>query len=66
MRELKAFRKVALAPGESTTVRFELRRDQLAFTTRSGEFAAEAGLFDVWIAPHAEAGEARQFTLRGP
>lgn len=64
MRELKAFRKVALAPGESTTVRFELHRDQLAFTTRSGEFAAEPGLFDVWLAPHAEAGEARQFTLR--
>ncbi|WP_394002805.1 glycoside hydrolase family 3 N-terminal domain-containing protein [Luteimonas sp. WGS1318] len=64
MRELKAFRKVALPPGASTTVRFELHRDQLAFTTRSGAFTAEPGLFDVWIAPHAEAGEARQFTLQ--
>ncbi|NYZ61338.1 glycoside hydrolase family 3 N-terminal domain-containing protein [Luteimonas deserti] len=64
MRELKAFRKIALAPGESATVHFELHREQLAFTTRSGAFTAEPGLFDVWIAPHAEAGEARQFTLR--
>ncbi len=66
IRELKAFRKVALAPGEHTTVSFTLRREQLAFTTRSGVFAAEPGLLDVWIAAHAEAGQARQFTLQGP
>ncbi|MCD9027973.1 glycoside hydrolase family 3 C-terminal domain-containing protein [Luteimonas sp. BDR2-5] len=65
IRELKDFRKVALAPGEETTVSFELHRDQLAFTTRSGQFAAEPGLFDVWIAPDCESGEAVQFTLRG-
>jgi len=64
IRELKDFRKVALAPGEHTTVEFVLRREQLAFTTRSGAFAAEPGLFDVWIAPDSEAGTAAQFTLR--
>ena len=63
IRELKDFRKVALAPGEHTTVSFTLRREQLAFTTRSGAFAAEPGLFDVWIAPSSEAGDAAQFTL---
>ncbi|WP_101925564.1 MULTISPECIES: glycoside hydrolase family 3 N-terminal domain-containing protein [Luteimonas] len=64
MRELKDFRKVALAPGESTTVTFELRREQLAFTTRSGAFTAEPGLFDVWITANAESGDAAQFTLQ--
>ncbi|UHH11699.1 beta-glucosidase BglX [Luteimonas fraxinea] len=63
IRELKDFRKVALAPGAHTTVSFTLHRDQLAFTTRSGAFAAEPGLFDVWIAPDSEAGTAEQFTL---
>ncbi len=64
IRELKDFRKVALAPGETTTVHFSLRREQLAFTTRSGAFAAEPGLFDVWIAPDCESGTAAQFALR--
>ncbi len=64
MRELKDFRKVSLAPGESTTVTFELRREQLAFTTRSGAFTAEPGLFDIWITANAESGHAVQFTLQ--
>lgn len=63
IRELKDFRKVALAPGEHTTVSFTLHRDQLAFTTRSGVFAAEPGLFDVWITRDSESGTAAQFTL---
>ena len=63
IRELKDFRKLSLAAGEQATVSFTLRRDQLAFTTRSGTFAAEPGLFDVWIAPGAEAGSPAQFTL---
>ena len=63
IRELKDFRKVALEPGAQATVSFTLRRDQLAFTTRSGAFSAEPGLFDVWIAPSSETGTAAQFTL---
>ncbi|RPD85237.1 glycoside hydrolase family 3 N-terminal domain-containing protein [Luteimonas sp. 100069] len=63
IRELKDFRKVALEPGAHATVSFTLRRDQLAFTTRSGAFSAEPGLFDVWIAPSSETGMAAQFTL---
>jgi len=63
IRELKDFRKVALAPGEHTTVSFTLHRDQLAFTTRSGAFTAEPGLFDVWITRDSESGTAAQFTL---
>ena len=63
IRELKDFRKIALAPGEHTIVEFTLHRDQLAFTTRSGAFAAEPGLFDVWITRDSESGTAAQFTL---
>jgi beta-glucosidase len=55
VRELKAFRKVALAPGASTTVRFALRRADLLFIGRANTPTVESGAFDLWIAPSAEA-----------
>lgn len=55
VRELKAFRKVALKPGEATTVRFTLRRDDLRFVGRDNRWTAEPGRFDLWVAPSAEA-----------
>jgi len=54
VRELKAFRKVALAPGQSEVVRFTLRSNDLAFIGRDNRLRAEPGTFDVWIAPSAE------------
>jgi beta-glucosidase len=54
VRELKAFRKVALAPGQSQVVSFTLRRTDLTFIPVSGHPIAEPGTFDVWIAPSAE------------
>ena len=64
VRELKAFRKVALAPGASETVTFKLSREQLLFIGRENKPTVEPGLFDVWIAPSAEAdGVHGQFML---
>jgi beta-glucosidase len=54
VREMKAFRKVALAPGQLEVVRFTLRASDLAFYGRDNRLAAEPGSFDVWIAPSAE------------
>ncbi|SEW25149.1 glycoside hydrolase family 3 N-terminal domain-containing protein [Luteibacter sp. 329MFSha] len=65
VRELKAFRKIMLAPGESEDVSFELTRRDLAFTHRDGTtFDAEPGEFDVWIAGSSAAGESARFVLR--
>ena len=55
VRELKAFRKVALAPGASQTVRFVLRPADLQFIGLQNRPTIEPGTFDVWIAPSAEA-----------
>jgi beta-glucosidase len=55
VREMKAFRKVALAPGETETVRFRLRREHLLFIGRDNKPTVEPGQFDVWVAPSAEA-----------
>ena len=54
VRELKAFRKVALAPGQSEVVRFTLRSSDLGFYGRDNRLTLEPGTFDVWIAPSAE------------
>ncbi|HVJ01156.1 MAG TPA: glycoside hydrolase family 3 N-terminal domain-containing protein [Sphingomonas sp.] len=55
VRELKAFRKVKLAPGQSETVTFKIRRDLLLFYGRDNKPTVEPGQFDVWIAPSAQA-----------
>lgn len=64
VREMKAFRKLALAPGASETVRFVLRRRDLEFIGQKLQPTVEPGLFDVWIAPSAQAqGVHSTFTL---
>jgi beta-glucosidase len=55
VRELKAFRKVALAPGQSERVSFTLRASDLSFIGLDDRPTIEPGAFDVWIAPSAEA-----------
>ena len=51
---MKAFRKLALAPGQSEVVRFTLRAADLGFYGRDAKPRVEPGSFDVWIAPSAE------------
>lgn len=55
VRELKGFRKIKLAPGQSAQVVFELRRADLLFVGQALKPTVEPGLFRVWIAPSAEA-----------
>ncbi|HEY1144012.1 MAG TPA: glycoside hydrolase family 3 N-terminal domain-containing protein [Sphingomicrobium sp.] len=55
VRELKAFRKIALGPGQSQVVRFVLKPADLAFYGLTNKPVIEPGVFDVWIAPSAEA-----------
>jgi beta-glucosidase len=54
VRELKAFRKVSLAPGQAEVVRFTLRASDLSFYGAGNRLIVEPGAFDVWIAPSAE------------
>ncbi len=49
VRELKGFRRLRLAPGESTVVTFELSTDDLSFSSRDGKRIVEPGLFHAWI-----------------
>ena len=49
VRELKGFRRVRLQPGETRTVSFELRTDDLSFCGRDGKRVVEPGDFHAWI-----------------
>lgn len=59
VRELKDFRKIAIGANGAVEVTFMLDRSTLAFA----DGTAEPGAFQLWIAPHAEAGEPAFFTL---
>jgi beta-glucosidase len=50
VRELKAFRKVALAPGEAKTVQLTVAAEDLSFWSPSlRKRVLEPGTFDVWM-----------------
>lgn len=51
VQELKGFEKIALAPGQSRTVSFTLRPEDLAFTRADMSHGWEPGRFRLWIAP---------------
>lgn len=66
VRELKAFEKILLSPGEAKDVVFRLGREHLAFTDATGRFTAEPGLFDLWVCASSIGGEPVQFELQPP
>ncbi len=50
MRELKGFERLTLQPGETRTVAFRLRPDELGYwSTSMGEWIQEAAEFDLWV-----------------
>ncbi|MEA9607490.1 glycoside hydrolase family 3 N-terminal domain-containing protein [Xanthomonas campestris pv. plantaginis] len=66
VRELKDFRKVAVPAGGSVAVEFVLRREDLLFIGQALKPTVEPGVFDVWVAPSAEAaGVSARFELLG-
>ena len=63
VRELKAFRKVRIASGQSTEVSFTLSRADLMFTGQDMKPTVEPGQFDVWVGPSALGGLKSSFVL---
>lgn len=66
IRQLKDWKHVTLAPGDSATVEFTLRRADLTFVGPDHKWIAEPGNFDVWVAPSAETGLHGAFVLEPP
>jgi len=54
VKELKAFQRVHLDPGESKTVTIDLPASRLGYYNRKGEYVVEPGAFDIWIGSSSE------------
>jgi beta-glucosidase len=63
VRELKGFRRIALAPGESQRVEFTLGRDELAFWNIDMKEVVEPARVTVWIGPSSVEGSHAQFEI---
>ena len=65
VRALKGFQTIALAPGESKQVKFELRPEAFAIWNDRNQFAAEPSEVSVWISPDSAHGSPAQAEI-GP
>jgi beta-glucosidase len=65
VRELKAFERVTLEPGESRRVRFEVPVTRLGFTGLDMRYRVESGDFTIWIGPDSTRGLSGFFHLGG-
>jgi beta-glucosidase len=63
VRELKDFRKVAIAAHAETKVEFTLRAEDLRFVGAGGKWVLEPGRFDLWVGPSAAEGLSASFDL---
>ncbi len=57
LRELKAYRKTALAPGEQTDVVFTLGKEELGYYLPDGRFTLERGEIEVFIGENCLCGK---------
>lgn len=63
VKELKAFQRIRLGPGEHQAVRFRLTAGDLAFYGRRMRLEPEPGRFRVWIGGSSEATLGTEFVL---
>jgi beta-glucosidase len=63
VRELKGFKRVAIEPGQTVRVDFELHTDDLAFYGRDNTLITEPGDFHVWIGGSSAADQRGEFRL---
>jgi beta-glucosidase len=66
LKQLRGFRRVHLAPGESTSVRFDLDADALAIWDARMERTVEPGWFTVQIGPSSTTGRSARFEVVTP
>jgi beta-glucosidase len=65
VRELRGFRRIALQPGETQTLRFTLRPEDLAMYDRDMRRVVEPGTFTLWAGGSSAATLEKRFTVTG-
>lgn len=64
VKELRDFRRVSLAPGESRVIQFDIGEEDLKFFNARLEHVAEPGEFEVQIGLDSRAVRSQRFELR--
>ena len=64
VKELKGFEKIALNPGESKVVTFEISDEQLSFYRADGTFGVEPGDFTVFIGGNSRDTKSATFSMQ--
>ena len=64
VKELKAFERVELNPGESRTITLQIPVQELAFWGLDGKKKVEPGDFQLWVAGNSASGEALPFVVQ--
>ncbi len=65
VRELKAFRKVELKPGQTRTVHFQLKASELGFHDDEGRYLVEPGPFKIFAGGSSAASLSADFSIVG-
>jgi beta-glucosidase len=63
LKELKAYRKIKLEPGESQTVAFTLCEEKLRYYHSNLAYTSDVGEFHVYVGPNSRDAEQRSFRL---
>ena len=67
VRQLEGFRRVTLQPGETRTLHFSLRRDELQFwSPATKRWVVEPSVFDVWVGEDSNADLHAELTIEPP
>ncbi|MFW6286374.1 MAG: glycoside hydrolase family 3 N-terminal domain-containing protein [Candidatus Sumerlaeota bacterium] len=63
VKTLVGFQRLRVDAGQSATVTFELKREQLGFFNNDGRYIIEPGDFTLWVGPHSQDGLEANFKL---
>ncbi|MCP4245789.1 MAG: hypothetical protein GY778_01960, partial [bacterium] len=63
VRQLKAFKRITLQPGQTETVVFSLAAGELGFYDYRVQYTVEPGEFEVWVGPNSAEGQRGRFEL---
>ncbi|MDR7071447.1 beta-glucosidase BglX [Fictibacillus barbaricus] len=63
LKELKAFEKVTLTPGETKTIEFTLSEEQLRYHHRDLSYTSDAGEFTIFVGPNSRDVSSATFEL---
>ena len=63
VKELKDFKRISIAPGQTTSVHFALPANELGFYDKNGNYMVERGKFKIWVGGDSESGLSTGFIL---